>query len=147
MRPNLPLDDLVAAMQDAFRRGLDFSFPPSGVSMLPTICAGRDRVRLRAVRRPLRRGDVALIRRSEGSYVLHRVLARRADGYILCGDNQVLPERTTRADQVLAIMVSLERNGKVIAVTSPRYRLYSAFLMAMRRPRRLWRGLRRRLMR
>ena len=49
-------------------------FQTSGASMEPMLHHHKSTVVLEAVRRPLRRMEVALYRRPDGLYVLHRVV-------------------------------------------------------------------------
>ena len=74
----------------------------TGGSMLPLLAGGRDRVTLGPVPDRLRRGEVLLYRRADGSYVLHRLTSFRQDGtLVFCGDRQTEPERGIRPEQVL----------------------------------------------
>lgn len=66
----------------------------TGGSMLPLLAGGRDRVTLGPVPERLRRGEVLLYRRADGSYVLHRLTGFGQDGtLVFCGDRQTEPER------------------------------------------------------
>ncbi len=61
----------------------------TGGSMLPLLAGGRDRVTLGPVPERLRRGEVLLYRRADGSYVLHRLTGFGQDGtLVFCGDRQ-----------------------------------------------------------
>ena len=82
----------------------------TGGSMHPLL-RQRDLVRLAAAGRALRQGDVILYRRTDGRYVLHRVV-RFLDGELLCcGDHQWQGERIERA-QVAAVAEARCRNGR-----------------------------------
>ena len=64
----------------------------TGGSMLPLLAGGRDRVTLGPVPERLRRGEVLLYRRTDGSYVLHRLTGFGQDGtLVFCGDRQTEP--------------------------------------------------------
>lgn len=66
----------------------------TGGSMLPLLAGGRDRVTLGPVPERLRRGEVLLYHRADGSYVLHRLTGFGQDGtLVFCGDRQTEPER------------------------------------------------------
>lgn len=84
----------------------------TGGSMLPLLAGGRDRVTLGPVPERLRRGEVLLYRRADGSYVLHRLTGFGQDGtLVFCGDRQTEPERGIRPEQVIARAVAFERKG------------------------------------
>ncbi len=95
-----------------------------GASMLPLLRQRRDLIVIEKPSKPLQRYDVPLYRRADGKYVLHRILAVRKDGYVLCGDNQWRRERRVTDEQVIGVMTAVVRDGETIFVTDKRYRLY-----------------------
>ena len=58
-----------------------------GVSMLPMIKSGKDVVVIAKKTERLKPYDVALYKRDDGAYVLHRVLKVVGKGYVIRGDN------------------------------------------------------------
>ena len=74
----------------------------TGRSMEPTLHDRKSRVRLQAAPEMLPRGAVALYRRDNGQYVLHRVAACRGETYDFCGDAQWVLEKGLRREQILA---------------------------------------------
>lgn len=97
----------------------------TGYSMMPMLRNHRDAVELIAPREPLRKGDIALYKRENGSYVLHRIIDVREGTYICCGDNQAEQE-PVRQEQLLALVTGFVRKGKYHGVQEWRYRLYTA---------------------
>ena len=129
--------EFVALLQEAFDRGQELTFVPSGTSMRPTLDGREDAVTLAPVTGPLRRFDVALYRRSDGQLVLHRMVSFDADGgYLFCGDAQYIRESGVTDDAVLARMTAYTHRGKHHSVNSLRFRLYSRRIVAYRRMRR-----------
>ena len=99
--------------------------------MLPLLAGGRDRVTLGPVPERLRRGEVLLYRRADGSYVLHRLTGFGQDGtLVFCGDRQTEPERGIRPEQVIARAVAFERKGHFFTRRAPGYRVYCALVQA-----------------
>ena len=84
----------------------------SGSSMTPFLVHGRDTVYLSRLERPVRRGDVLLYQRRDGTYVLHRVYSVEQDSYTMVGDAQTELEPGIRREQMIAIMTSTLRKGK-----------------------------------
>ena len=80
----------------------------SGSSMQPMLYAG-DRVLLTVPERPPEKGTVALYRGGE-SYVLHRIIGKKKNEYILCGDHrgewEYVPE-----NGILAVLEGFWREG------------------------------------
>ena len=105
----------------------------TGGSMLPLLAGGRDRVTLGPVPERLRRGEVLLYRRADGSYVLHRLTGFGQDGtLVFCGDRQTEPERGIRPEQVIARAVAFERKGHFFTRRAPGYRVYCALWPRLR---------------
>ena len=105
----------------------------TGGSMLPLLAGGRDRVTLGPVPERLRRGEVLLYRRADGSYVLHRLTGFGQDGtLVFCGDRQNEPERGIRPEQVIAQAVAFERKGHFFTRRAPGYRVYCALWPRLR---------------
>ena len=73
----------------------------------------------------VKRCDVILYRRNDGSFVLHRVIGKGKLGYKLCGDNQLAVEYPVKPEDVVAKVTSFERKGKEYSVKVIWYRLYS----------------------
>lgn len=86
----------------------------SGNSMAPFLQHGRDTVYLSRITDPLRKGDVVLYRRRNGSYILHRICRIREDVYTMIGDAHFVKEPGIRREQILAVMTSARRNGKLL---------------------------------
>ena len=97
----------------------------TGVSMLPMLTHGRDRVYLVPLNRPLRPGDVILYRRENGKYILHRIIKCIPAGELICcGDNQCELE-AVRTEQVIAVVSAFCRNGRYRDIHCRSYRLYT----------------------
>lgn len=71
-------EELMPEYEELLRAGAVLPLVVSGGSMLPFLAPGRDTVYLKAIDRPLRRGDIVFYRRADGRYILHRL--HRIDG-------------------------------------------------------------------
>lgn len=133
MHKKVHLHEISEAMLTVLQSGGEVSFVTSGFSMLPLLRNKTDTVTLRKPDRPIRRGDVIFYRRPDGKYVLHRIIGKRKDGYVLRGDNQKDVEYGVQPDWIWAVLVSVRRKeGKVIDCDSTRYKLYTAALPLVR---------------
>lgn len=122
-------EELFPIIEETISAGNQFSFCAFGKSMLPFIRDGKDTVTLGPVVGDVKSGDVIFYRRDNKQFVLHRVIRVREDGTCdLCGDNQYIIEKGVRPDQIIAILVRLERNGKEIRLHSPSVRIRRFFL-------------------
>ena len=95
-----------------------------GVSMMPLIKQDRDISIISKPNGRLKKFDVALYKRPNGQYVLHRVVKVLEDGYVILGDNCASKEYNIKESQILGVLTSLVRNGKEINLNSFGYKLY-----------------------
>ncbi len=100
-------------------------FTQVGTSMLPLLRQKRDLIVLEK-KQAGRCGkyDVALYKRKDGSYVLHRILKVRENDYVLCGDHCWQREYGITDEQILGVLSAVVRDGKTIEVSDRRYRFY-----------------------
>ena len=106
---------------------------PKGTSMLPLIVQGRDSVVLkRNKEKAAKKYDIAFYRRSNGQFVLHRVMKIEKDGsYTMCGDNQTVLEKGIREEQIIGYVSSLYKGDAMRNMRSFTYRCYVFFYCIM----------------
>lgn len=140
------LDAVMDIIIEKLNSGGTVTFTPNGTSMMPMLRDGQDIVVLKKPDGRLRLFDVPLYRRDSGQYVLHRVIDFCNDGsYIICGDNQFVKEKGIRDDQIIAVVISFSRKGKVYSADSIRYRIYTNFWYYTRTFRHAFRAAKYRL--
>ena len=126
-------EELFPIIDETIKSGNKFSFCAFGISMLPYIRNGKDIVTLGPVKGKLRKNDVIFYRRTNGQFVLHRIVkAYSKETYDLCGDNQHLIEKGITSRQIIAKLDGLERDGKQISLNSFKTRIW-CFCLPMRR--------------
>ena len=118
--------------------GQTVRFSPRGVSMLPMLRQGIDSVELSPVPGKLRKYDLPLYRRENGTYVLHRIVDAGCT-YTCMGDNQFTAETDLRQEQMIAVVTAFYRGEKKHSVSEPGYRLYCRLWHYSRPVRRFWR--------
>lgn len=124
-----------AQLNELERCGKYFSVP-KGVSMWPMILNRQSIVEIHRLEHPANRYDVVLYVRGDEQGVIHRVLQRREDDYIIIGDNCWRLERVPK-DRVVGIATRFYRKGRWFEVTDRRYLLYVHLwtdLLFIRRP-------------
>ncbi len=118
----------------------------TGTSMRPFLLEGRDTVWLsRFAAEDLKRGDMVLFKRSDGTAVLHRIRKVMSDGNLLMnGDAQSWCE-TISASQVIAVVQYIERGGKKFSCADKNFRLRSEMWQLSKPARplllKIWRKL------
>lgn len=132
------MDALMPLMREQLAAGKSVHFSPKGISMLPMLRQGRDSVVLSPMPRKLNKYDLPLYQRTDGHYVLHRVI-RVGETYACMGDNQFAEEPGLGHDQMIGLVTAFYRDGKMYTVHHPAYWLYCRLWYHSRYFRRFWR--------
>lgn len=128
MNKEVSMDDIIDILIEKLESGGTVTFTPRGTSMLPMLRDGEDVVVLSKSKGRLHLFDVPLYKRSNGAYVLHRIIDYDPDGsYVLCGDNQFEREHGIKDENIIAVVTAFYRKGKTYRADSIRYRLYVNF--------------------
>lgn len=98
---------------ESIRDGGQFVFYPSGTSMLPTITPNDDCVIL-VEAKEIKKYDLVLFTRTNGIYVLHRIIKIKDGKYTIMGDNQTWSETITHNQVIAKVAEIRKRNGKVL---------------------------------
>lgn len=123
-----PLFEVEELITQSVENGGSFSMITAGCSMLPLLRNRRDKVILVKAQHNLKRYDIPLYKRKDGHFVLHRILKIKKDGYVMCGDNQLIFEKGIDDSDIIAVVSEIIRNGKHIDLKkSFRYKLYVFF--------------------
>ena len=134
------LSPIILEMLDG---NIDILITVNGTSMNPMLRHKRDKVVLTSCDKfNLKKGDIPLYRRSNGKYVLHRIVKVNENSYDLCGDNQCEIEKDVLKTAVIAVVKAFERNGKMCRCNDIRYRLYWRLWILSMPFRRLMRKVR-----
>lgn len=96
---------------------------PAGSSMKPLLKSKENVVEIVRAEHPLKKYDITLHTREDGTSVLHRVMKVGKSSYLICGDNCVTYEEVPFA-QVAGVAVKFYRKGRWVSVKNPLYRLY-----------------------
>ena len=147
------LADAIEVIEEILAGGGEFRMYPRGTSMLPLIVQGKDSVVLkRNFECGAKKHDIAFYRRTNGQFVLHRVMRVLEDGsYVMCGDNQTQLEYGIKREQIIGYVERLYKGEKEKSFNALGYRLYTIIWCFMPY-RRTWRfvkgkfsGLKRRI--
>ena len=121
----LPASVLMPDYEALLQQGAELPLVISGESMLPFLRPGRDTVYLKAPDAPLQRGDIAFYRRSNGVYVLHRVVRAEPGKYWFLGDAQCRAEGPLPAECVFARVTAVRRGKKLLRPESGTWRFFA----------------------
>lgn len=102
-----------------------FVATPVGTSMWPMLRNRRDNVYLVKYEGGLKKYDLPVYIRSDGSHVMHRCIGVSSDGtYIMCGDHQTVKEYGVTDEQIIAVAQGFYRDEKYISCDNKLYKLY-----------------------
>lgn len=134
----LTKEKLLPIIDTAFEESGEFELVVTGTSMQPFLVDRRDRVLLAKCQvSNVKKGDILLYTRSDGSLVLHRVYRVCRDStFEIVGDNQWQLEKGVPQGCVVARVTKCVRNGKVIVCgKSFLDRLMKLWLVRLKAPR------------
>lgn len=135
----IQLEDVIQIIKEKLDTGGTVTFTPHGTSMFPMLRSGEDVVVLKKTDGRLNRQDVALYRRKNGDFVLHRVIGFERNGnYIFCGDNQFNKERGITDSDIIGVVVAFYRKGKHYTNNSLSYRIYMSVWELIKAPMRMF---------
>lgn len=118
---------------ECLNSGQNAKITVTGNSMLPFLREFKDSVELTGVRfEQIKRGDIVLIRRYSGAYVLHRVLKKEQDCFYMVGDAQQWIEGPLYPDQLIAKVPRVWRKGKEIDCESFLWKILSLIWLRLR---------------
>lgn len=124
--------DFMPIVQEQIAEGQSVEISPRGISMLPLIREGRDSVILSPLTGKIRKYDIPLYRRADGSYILHRVVGIKDGKYRMAGDNQFTYENGITDSRIIAVVSSVRRGNRLIKADSLGQRIYASLLQNTR---------------
>lgn len=115
------MESLLPFIEEAFERNQTFKISITGTSMNPLLYQGRDFVFIKKPQLPLEIGDIPLYRRDNGAFVLHRIVGKDENGYIITGDNQFILEYGITDKHIIGVVDSMVIDGKTVLLTDEDY--------------------------
>ena len=122
--PKVHLSEMLPLMEEMLNQNGEVTFIPEGISMLPVIVGGKDSVTIKKPVKRLKKFDACLYVRKSGGFVLHRVIEVLPDSYVMSGDNQYVLEKGITDEQIIGLVVSVNKNGKEIYCERKAYKFY-----------------------
>ena len=118
------MTEIEPLIKEAFENGKEFNLITAGTSMLPMLRDRKDTVVLQEKKGKLKKYDLPLYKRADGSFVLHRIVGIGKDGYIMSGDNHDMKEYPVTDEQIIAVVKAYIKDNKRISVDSIGYKIY-----------------------
>ena len=139
------MKEMVPLIKENIESGGESLFTPSGNSMYPMLRDRQDKVYIKAAHGYLKKYDLPLYERSEGIFVLHRVIKAKDGIYDMRGDNQFAIEKGIKHEQIIGVVSKFKRGDKLYKSNEISYILYTRLWVNTTLLRRLIRGLSRRV--
>ena len=118
------INDLMPLIKETISEGRSIHFSVTGNSMFPLFANRRDSVTVSPVD-SIRKYDIVLHRRADGTYIMHRVIGIKGNMLTIAGDNENKKEKNVPLDAVIAKVTSFTRKGRIYNMKELSYRLYS----------------------
>jgi hypothetical protein len=145
MRNSLDLSNLSDQANDLIAQKLQsggtIRFTVSTRSMLPIISPGDSIIAQRCCAEHIRLGAIVLVR-SGNIWLVHRLIARHIEAgrlhLVTKGDNCTAPDDLWSAEQICAIIIAVDRNGRITNLESERARRLGAAVAWSSRKQAQW---------
>ncbi len=116
--------DVMPLVEECLACGMDVRMKVSGISMTPILHNIKDSVVLTKTDR-VKKYDIVLYKRTNGKYILHRIIGRKKGAFVMAGDFETEKEYPVYEDMIIAKVTSFCRNGKDYKPEDIVIRLYS----------------------
>jgi len=128
----LPNHIFFAQVESEILQGRSVWFKIKGTSMLPFLKDNKDSVLLSPVKESVVKNDVVLFSYN-GRHVLHRVIEIEGKKYIMQGDGVYANKEFCLLKDIIGIVTQVQRpSGKIIPVTSFKWRMFSSLWVNLR---------------
>lgn len=137
---------MMEEIRQLISHGKTVTITVKGNSMNPFIVHERDQITLGPWKKEdLRKGTVALVKDSRNTYLIHRIIRIDDETVTLLGDGNIGYTECATLDNVIGIMYSITRKGRIWRPEDRMWRIYSWFWSVLTPVRRLPLGIWRRL--
>lgn len=124
------INDLMPLIKETISKGKSIRFSVTGNSMFPLFVNRRDSVTVSPVDK-IKKYDIVLHRREDGTYIMHRVIGVKGDVLTIAGDNEIQKERNVSCSAVVAKVTAFTRKGRDYTMNELWYKLYSRLWLAV----------------
>ena len=112
---NMSMSQLVDMLKSNKQTINQISVTVNGTSMEPFLHDGQDSVIFSYLPKKIRRGDILLFKRKNGSFAMHRVYSVNKNGsFSFLGDSQLIVEKDIPPENIILYVPTAVRNGKKI---------------------------------
>ena len=124
------INDLMPLIKETISQGKSIRFSVTGNSMFPLFANRRDSVTVSPADK-IKKYDIVLHRRADGTYIMHRVIKVKGNLLTIAGDNEIQKECNVPASAVVAKVTAFTRKGRDCTMNELWYKLYSRLWLAV----------------
>lgn len=132
MENSVPPSRWATEILPILNEGYRLKIPFTGLSMYPFLAGRRDQAVIAAVSRKLKRGDIVLFVRDDGTHIMHRIHHVKGNTYYMLGDAQTAVEGPVQADRILALITAVSRKNKMIPCSRIDFKVFSHIWLFLR---------------
>jgi len=120
----IKLEKFYPLIIEAFNDNKTFSFPIKGKSMRPLL-KNDDIVTIKKIDNDIKKGDILLYKRSDDSFVLHRLNKIKKNHYLIVGDHQTKID-LVEYNQLIGKVINYQKKDKdkIYYMKGVRYNFY-----------------------
>ncbi len=109
-------ESLKSLLKEVLRRGKKFRFETKGFSMQPFVRNGDVLTLAPLSGREIQIGDIVACEEPlSGKLIVHRVIRKRGNEYLVKGDNSYKADGCVQRDSIYGYVVRVERRGKAVS--------------------------------
>lgn len=127
MNKTITLEEIFPLIKEQLESGGRAAFISHGTSMKPLLKDGENKITLIKPLEEPRKYDIIFYRRSDGKFILHRIVGVKKDGFVCRGDNQFQNEFPVTKEQIIAVLSEYTKNGKQKKINCFSQKLYARF--------------------
>ncbi len=106
-----PIEEIAPLVKSTLSEGKSAKLAVTGYSMYPLLRSITDCVLLEKAE-SLRKYDIVLFERDDGTYILHRIIKKKGDILTIAGDNETKKEYPVNVSSCIGKVTAIWRNGK-----------------------------------
>ena len=106
-----PIEDIAPLVKSALSEGKSAKLTVTGYSMYPLLRSVSDCVLLEKAEK-LKKYDIVLFERDDGTYILHRIIKKKGDVLTIAGDNETKKEYPVMASSCVGKVTAFWREDK-----------------------------------
>jgi len=129
--------DYFENITELLQNGEYLTVPVPGRSMEPFLYMDRDKVVIKKFDGNAKAGEIAIFKRNEYVYVLHRIYKVEDDNFFAIGDRERRIEGPIPKGNIVAIVDKAIYNGRELTDKSLRWKFYAHVWRRVIRPRRI----------